>query len=108
MNQNSETGDCGAFSLMVKPMGSACNMRCGYCYYLQTAGSNAAGRMSPATLRKLLERYFAAASDPAVTITWHGGEPMLAGLDFYRDAVEAEKEFLPPGWNAGITCRPTA
>ena len=102
MNQNSETGACGAFSLMVKPAGSACNMRCEYCYYLHTAGSNATGRMSPATLRKLLESYFTAASGPAVTITWHGGEPMLAGLDFYRDAIRAEQELLPPGmecWN---------
>ncbi len=102
MNQNAGTGAREAFSLMAKPAGSACNMRCEYCYYLGAAGSSPTGRMSPATLRKLLEGYFAAASGPAVTITWHGGEPMLAGLDFYRDAVRAEQELLPPGmecWN---------
>ncbi len=97
VNQNQKAGACEAFTLMVKPAGSACNMRCEYCYYLHTPGSSAGGRMFPGTLRKLLEQYFAAVPDPAVTVTWHGGEPMLAGLDFFRDAVEAEQELLPPG-----------
>ena len=97
VRKNQNTGACEPFTLMGKPAGSACNMRCEYWYYLHTAGSNAEGRMSPGTLRKLLENYFAAAPGPAVTITWHGGEPMLAGLDFYREAVEAERELRPPG-----------
>ncbi len=97
VNQNQKNGACEAFTLMVKPAGSACNMRCEYCYYLHTAGSNGAGRMSADTLRKLLKQYFNAAPGPTVTITWHGGEPMLAGLDFYRDVVRAEQELLPPG-----------
>ncbi len=96
-NQNPKAGACEAFTLMVKPAGSACNMRCEYCYYLHAAGSSAEGRMSPATLRNLLKQYFAADSGPSVTITWHGGEPMLAGLDFYRDVISAEQELLPPG-----------
>ena len=102
MQPNQDISACEPFTIMVKPAGSACNMRCEYCYYLHTAGSDAAGLMSPCTLRKLLENYFTASSGPVVTITWHGGEPMLAGLDFYRDAVQAEQELLPPGmecWN---------
>ena len=86
------------FTIMVKPAGSACGMRCTYCYYLHTPGSSATGRMSTDTLRTMLRSYFSASPGPAVTITWHGGEPMLAGLDFFREAVKIEKELLPEGW----------
>ena len=86
------------FTIMVKPAGSACSMRCTYCYYLHAPGSSAEGRMSRETLRTMLRSYFSASPGPTVTITWHGGEPMLAGLDFYREAVKIEKELLPEGW----------
>ncbi|MBQ3705018.1 MAG: anaerobic sulfatase maturase [Clostridia bacterium] len=99
--ENRKAGACEPFTLMVKPAGSACNMRCEYCYYLHTSGSNASGRMKPDLLRSLLGQYFSASSLPEVTVTWHGGEPMLTGLDFYREAVRLEQQLLPPG----MACR---
>ena len=86
------------FVLMVKPVGSACNMRCSYCYYLNTPGSNPVGRMSRETLEAMIRGYIEAAEGPVVSFTWHGGEPMLAGLDFYREAVDLQKKYLPEGW----------
>ena len=86
------------FAVMAKPVGSACNMRCSYCYYLETPGSSPAARMSPETLERLIRGYIEAAPGPVLSITWHGGEPTLAGLDFYRRAVEIEKRYLPEGW----------
>ncbi len=91
-------GSSDPFTLMIKPVGSACNMRCTYCYYLHTAGSSPGSRMNTDTLRALMQRYIAASPGPTLTITWHGGEPMLAGLDFFREAVAIEKELLPEGW----------
>ncbi len=92
-------GGAGApFTVMVKPVGSACNLRCEYCYYLDAPGSGPNGRMSRETLRALIRTYIAASPGPTVTFTWHGGEPMLAGLDFYREAAEIQKEMLPAGW----------
>ena len=86
------------FVVMVKPVGSACNMHCAYCYYLNAPGSSPVGKMSLETLERLIRSYMQAASGPVVSFTWHGGEPTLAGLDFYREAVALQKKYLPEGW----------
>ena len=87
-----------SFVVMVTPVGSACNMRCSYCYYLQTAGSSSTGIMRRDTLEGLIRNYIRSAPGSPVCFTWHGGEPMLAGLDFYREAVKIQKQYLPDGW----------
>jgi len=85
------------FSIMVKPVGSRCNLRCSYCYYLPTPHVGPP-RISDEVLEAMLRQYFGANPGPEVSIVWHGGEPTLAGLDFFRGVVELEKKLLPPGW----------
>ena len=88
-------------AVMVKPAGSRCNLRCGYCYYLgsdERLGTGQAQRMTDADLERFIRSYIAASPGPAVSFVWHGGEPVLAGLDFYRRAVELQKKYLPEGW----------
>ena len=88
------------FVVMVKPVGSLCNMRCGYCYYLDTKyESKQARRMSEALLESFIRKYISASPGPVVSFTWHGGEPTLAGLDFYRRAVELQRQYIPEGWS---------
>ena len=90
-------------ALMVKPVGSACNMRCAYCYYLNASGSSAGGKMPSDILERLIRDSIEASEGPVVSFTWHGGEPTLAGLDFYREAVALQKKYLPEGrecWNS--------
>ena len=94
------------FVIMVKPVGSACNMRCSYCYYLPVKGSaDEHAIMQDSVLEEVLCQYFAAvgeAGGKVASIIWHGGEPTLAGLSFYRKAVELERRLLPDGmecWN---------
>ena len=82
---------------MAKPAGSRCNLRCGYCYYLDTP---TASHMSDAVLKTFIENYIAANPGPDISFVWHGGEPTLAGLDFYRRAVELQRRHLPDGWTA--------
>ena len=53
--------------------------------------------MSFSLLEKLM-RQTIEASDGTVSFVWHGGEPTLAGLDFYRKVVELERKYLPQGW----------
>lgn len=46
------------------------------------------------TIRNCIE----SSDGPVVSFVWHGGEPTLAGLDFYRKAVELQRKYLPAGW----------
>ena len=90
-------------AVMAKPVGSRCNMRCTYCYYLDKgkySENKKQTRMSFDLLEKLIRQTIAASPGPVVSFTWHGGEPTLAGLDFYRKALELEKKYLPKGWEA--------
>ena len=86
---------------MAKPVGSRCNMRCDYCYYLEKgklSEHERQSRMSFEMLEKLIRETISCATGPVVSFVWHGGEPTLAGLDFYKKAVELEKKYLPAGW----------
>lgn len=82
--------------LMAKPVGAACNLRCSYCYYLEKselAGSRPGPTMSPEVLERFIKSYIEAQTGPAVQFMWHGGEAMMAGLDFYRRVVEMQNQY---------------
>ncbi|MFC1897674.1 anaerobic sulfatase maturase [Chloroflexota bacterium] len=86
---------------MAKPIGPICNLECSYCYYLDTARFYTRPhqfRMSKALLETYVRQYIAASQGPVVQFVWHGGEPTLAGLDYYRHAVELQQHYLPQGW----------
>ena len=85
------------FSVMAKPVGSRCNLACGYCYYLKTERGDQP-RMTDETLERFIRQYIEASPGPEISFVWHGGEPALAGPDFYRRAVELQKRYLPEGW----------
>ena len=84
-----------AFNIMLKPAGSLCNLDCSYCYYLDK--SEMYGGMEPIMSDEMLEivvrEYIKANDVPQVTFNWHGGEPLVLGLDFYRKAIALEKEY---------------
>ena len=88
------------FQVFVKPVGSRCNLRCSYCYYLGHSlpeGALRGQRMSDEVLEEYIRQHLEAAGEPEVFFSWHGGEPTLAGIDFYRRAVELEKRYAPAG-----------
>ncbi|MCX4335110.1 MAG: anaerobic sulfatase-maturation protein [Bacteroidales bacterium] len=84
-----------AFNIMIKPAGSLCNLDCHYCYYLDKAEiyGGYESRMSLDMLETCIREYIAANDVPEVTFNWHGGEPLVMGLDFYRKAVELERKY---------------
>jgi len=89
------------FVVMAKPVGPLCNLNCSYCYYVGKEHLYERPhrfRMSQSMLDLYIRQFIAASPGPIVQFTWHGGEPTLAGLDFYRLAVELQKEHLPEGW----------
>ncbi len=83
---------------MAKPVGAACNLACRYCYYLRRPGTGPSQRMSGEVLEAFVRDTLAAQADlPEVHFSWQGGEPLLAGLDFFREALALQGRFRPAG-----------
>jgi uncharacterized protein len=86
---------------MAKPVGPICNLACPYCYYLGKTGlfgQSERYRMGDEVLEAFVAAFIGASPGPVVHFVWHGGEPTLAGLGFYRRAVEFQRRYLPEGW----------
>lgn len=84
-----------AFNLMLKPAGSLCNLDCHYCYYLDKAEiyGGREPRLTEDGLERFVKRYIESCEVPEVCFNWHGGEPLVMGLDFYRKAVILQKRY---------------
>lgn len=77
-------------SLLIKPASSLCNLRCEYCFYHAVSEqrlTSSYGIMSESMLETIVRQVFAEADGP-VSLAFQGGEPTLAGLDFYRHLVQ--------------------
>lgn len=80
--------------VMLKPVGARCNLACDYCYYLEKSRlypGNLSTVMSDALLERFIDQYIHAQTQAHVLFTWHGGEPLLLPLSFYRRAVELQQ-----------------
>ncbi|MDE3096249.1 MAG: anaerobic sulfatase maturase [Chloroflexota bacterium] len=89
------------FVVMSKPSGPICNLDCRYCYYLGKTSLFPAGehfRMTDTVLEAFVRSFIEASPGPVVHFVWHGGEPALRGLDFYRRALALQERYLPTGW----------
>lgn len=87
------------FSLLVKPAGPDCNLRCSYCFYLEKASlfpGREPARMSPEVLEAMIREYLAL-DQPVYAFCWQGGEPALMGLPFYRKATALQERCAPAG-----------
>ena len=92
--------------VMAKASGPLCNLRCQYCYYLekqyltenkkmfnvQCSMFNGNG-MSDSLLESYVRDYIQLQQVPEVLFTWHGGEPMLRPLNFYKQAVRYQQYY---------------
>ena len=73
-------------SVLIKPAGPDCNLKCTYCFYLGKDAlfpETSTHRMSPEIQEELI-RQVMQQSGREVSIAWQGGEPALMGLEFYR------------------------
>ena len=86
-----------ACHVMAKPSGSVCNIDCEYCFYLEKeklypeVGQD--WRMSDEVLERYVRQQIAAQDVPVVDFAWQGGEPTLMGVDFFRRAVELQRQY---------------
>ncbi len=88
------------FSLLVKPVSWHCNLRCRYCFYLSRSAvfGQASRRMDLPVLEAMLRR-FAASKMPCHRMDWQGGEPTLAGLDFFEAVCRLQRQLFPVSSN---------
>lgn len=86
------------FSLLVKPVSFDCNLRCRYCFYLKKAEYFGSDRhlMSDQILEKMIANFMSTRQE-VYSFGWQGGEPTLAGIDFFRRAVALMEKHGPPG-----------
>ena len=80
--------------VMLKPVGASCNLHCKYCYYLEKSKlyqDSPIRVMSEDTLRQFMKSYMEAQTGDQVLFTWHGGEPLMRPLSFYKHAMELQK-----------------
>ncbi len=91
--------DFREFQIFVKPVGARCNLNCSYCYYLDKKDIAAlpGGLMSDEILENYIRRHIEATTEPEIFFSWHGGEPTLAGLSFFRKVVTLQETYLPAG-----------
>ena len=89
---NTNENNSHQFSFMANPVGAACNLSCEYCYYLEKRQILPnIGTMGDKVLRAYIEQSLAANSKESVCeFNWSGGEPLLAGKDFFRRAIALE------------------
>jgi len=87
-----------SFHVVAKPVGSLCNLNCAYCYYLHKndlLADRAPTRIADDLLEEFIRQYIASQEVDEVHFNWHGGEPALLGLDFYRRAVQLQEKHAP-------------
>ncbi len=88
------------FLVMAKPGGAVCNLDCRYCYYLQKRElfpDDDPCRMPPDLLEAYVVQHIEAAPGDHVHFEWHGGEPTVLGLDYFRTVVALQKKHQPRG-----------
>ena len=78
-------------TVLIKPVGDLCNLGCAYCYEAKRAQNHPQSRMSIEEMQHLVARLICADS-PVRNIYVHGGEPLLAGLPFFRSLVAAVRD----------------
>jgi uncharacterized protein len=90
------------FQIFVKPAGADCNLRCGYCYYLgkkKLYSGQKTWQMTDEMLESYVIQHFEASTEQVISFSWHGGEPLLAGIEFFKKAVELQQKHKPEGFS---------
>lgn len=88
------------FQIFAKPIGALCNLDCRYCYYLQKESlypRTESFRMADDVLEEYIVQQIEIAPEPEIHFYWHGGEPTLLGLDYFRRIVELQRKHRPGG-----------
>jgi uncharacterized protein len=82
--------------VMTKPAGAHCNLACDYCYYLEKQKLYQNGEkhvMSDQLTEVFVREYIQSQFGREVNFTWHGGEPMIRPLSYYKKVVRWQRQY---------------
>lgn len=86
----------GGIHALAKPVGPICDIACDYCFYLEKRAlfdEHEHYRMSDEVLEAYIKQYVESQPTPFVEFVWHGGEPTLLGIDFFRMVIELQAPY---------------
>ena len=95
-----ETRSTAPYTVITKPVSALCNLACHYCYYsrvMEMYPDPSDRVMSDAVLETFTRQTIKDSGGRAI-FAWQGGEPLLAGLEFFRKALEVQRRYTPPGY----------
>ncbi|MBR6774276.1 MAG: anaerobic sulfatase maturase [Bacteroidales bacterium] len=82
------------FNMMFKPVGSVCNLNCSYCYYLDKKKMFSDNLVMPISLlEKIIKEYIQINNNEQIVFDWHGGEPLLLGIDYFKEIVAIQNKY---------------
>ena len=82
------------FNMMFKPVGAECNLGCSYCYYQDKVRLyDEHSYLSMDCLEKVIKEYIDINASEQIVFDWHGGEPLLLGLDYLKKIVEIQRKY---------------
>ncbi|MEE0118754.1 MAG: anaerobic sulfatase-maturation protein [Bacteroidaceae bacterium] len=82
--------------VMTKPAGAHCNLACDYCYYLEKQKLYQNGDkhvMSDQLTEVFIREYIQSQFGNEVNFIWHGGEPMIRPLSYYKKVVRWQRRY---------------
>lgn len=82
--------------MLAKPVGPSCDLDCRYCFYSDKGvllSEVKRAVMADDVLEVFVAKYIQSQDVPEVQFVWQGGEPTLAGLDFYSRVVSLQARY---------------
>jgi uncharacterized protein len=74
---------------VIKPVGTRCNLRCEYCYN-RNKSSGGKTVINDRAIEEFVRQYLTFPQSTFQFI-WHGGEPTLAGIDFFEKVISLQQ-----------------
>lgn len=72
---------------------TACNMGCKYCYYRHNSIHSSKNKMDGEIAKRIIDNSLNK-NDKHASFIWHGGEPLLIGIDFFKEVIQYQSEAL--------------
>jgi uncharacterized protein len=86
-----------AIDYLILKVAGKCNLACRYCYYMNGLAEPFRSAMALTTVRELFQKYLdycLRRELTRVSFAWHGGEPLLAGKQFFRAVLQLQGDLF--------------